>query len=136
MGQKLTCPQKKRPNADDLPETETFHGPVTDVEAPVPTPAPSPEPAPAPSPDPPRRNTHVSFAAVDEIVDDFMSDSAINNPLMPDFIERSIYRNVLKLMLGILGRMLDTTELSFLGHNITMKLTPEEEQTTQHELPA
>lgn len=123
MGQKLTCPQKKRP---DPPDTET----VVDIEA------------PAQTPEPPRRDTHVSFAAVDEIVDDFMSDSAINNPLMPDFIERSIYRNVLKLMLGILGRMLDTTELSFLGHNITMKLTPEQQQpqpqqqqTSERELP-
>ena len=92
MGQKLSCPDARRPLADESP----------------------------------RRRTLVSFAAVDEIVDDFMSDSAINNPLIPDFVERSIYRNVLKLLLGVVGRTLDTAELSFLGHNITMKLTPEE----------
>lgn len=85
---------------------------------------------------PPFRSKHVSLAAVDDVVDDFMSDSAINNPLMPDIIERAIYRNVLKLILGVMGRMLDTTELSFLGHNITLKLAPEEQAPPpESELP-
>ena len=126
MGQKLTCHENKTPTTSPRKEKP----PVVDVEAPAPAPEPEPEPAPAP----PRRDRHVSFDAVEEIVDDFMSDNAINNPLMPDFIERSIYRNVLKLMLGIMGRVLDTTELRFLGHNITMKLSPKEKEQKQ-ELP-
>lgn len=73
--------------------------------------------------------SRVSKDSIDEIVDDFMKDKAINNALLPDFIERSIYRNILHLIMGLLGRVLDTTEFSFLGHNITMKLTPEGSKT-------
>lgn len=106
MGQNLSClPPNERAKPD-----------------PEPHPIPDPDPDPAPS----GRTAGVSLAAVDEVVDDFMRDNAINNPLIPDFIERSIYRNVLRLMLGVLRRVLDTTELSFLGHNIRMNLTPDE----------
>ena len=96
--------------------------PAEPPQPPTPPPQP-PTPPPQPAASPRRR---LSRSAVDGIVDDFMRDEAINSALLPDFIERSIYRNIIHLMLGIIGRVLDTTEFSFLGHNVTMKLTPEE----------
>lgn len=72
------------------------------------------------------KETVVNVGAVDELVDEFMSDSAINSAFLPDVLERALYRNVLLLMLGIMGRVLDTTSFSFLGHDVTVRMAPQD----------
>jgi hypothetical protein len=70
------------------------------------------------------RGDTVSEAAIQQIVSDFMHDNAINNPLLPDFMERVIYQNVIRLMLCLLGRVLSGANISLLGHRIRMHLEP------------
>lgn len=125
------------PSSDSLP-TSTPMPPTPEPHPPPILPSLDSRPPPSPpSPPPPPRTTDVSIAAVDEIVDEFMGDSSINNVLLPDFIERAIYRNVLKLVLGLMGRVLDTTHLTFLGHNITMKMSAdgEDNDTPEQSIP-
>lgn len=92
---------------------------------------PSPSPVSDSSPSAPplevEPDTIVSNSAIEEIVEDFMKDSAINNMLLPDFIEKALYTNVLKLVMGLIGRTLDTTNIDFLGHTITLQLRPNDE---------
>lgn len=61
---------------------------------------------------------------IERILDDFMANEQINNPAIPDFIERMIYRNVLKLVIGVAEEMVGSTTLEFLGHRVTASMSP------------
>lgn len=66
--------------------------------------------------------TRVSRDKIDEIVEGFMQNNAVNNPLLPDFIEKAIYKNVITLMLGIAEEVLGTTTVEVLGHRVELRL--------------
>lgn len=68
-------------------------------------------------------DSSVSIDAVDALVNDFMKDNKINNPMIPDFIEKQIYTNCIKLVLGVLDQSLKTVNIEFLGHKLTLKLS-------------
>ena len=67
--------------------------------------------------------TRVSRDKIDEIVAGFMQNNSVNNPLLPDFIEKAIYKNVITLMLGIAEEVLSETSIEVLGHRIQLRLT-------------
>lgn len=60
--------------------------------------------------------------AIEEIVGKFMANSSINSPLVPDFIERQIYRNALTLALGLAEEVLAGAKLEVLGHRVELRL--------------
>lgn len=66
--------------------------------------------------------TRVSKEKITEIVDGFMNNNSINNPLLPDFIERAIYQNVITLILGVVEEVVNDTSIEVLGHKVEMKL--------------
>ena len=53
-----------------------------------------------------------------------MKNELINNPAIPDWIERKIYKNVLKLSIGLISDTFNNTEIEFLGHSITVSIKP------------
>lgn len=59
---------------------------------------------------------------VKEIVDRFMADARINSPLLPDFIERAIYRNVITLALALVDELASGASIEFLGHRIELRV--------------
>jgi hypothetical protein len=63
-----------------------------------------------------------SSDVIDDIVDRYLHNEFTNNPLVPDFIERRMYRNVVKLMIGIMKDTLETSNVDVLGHRITFSL--------------
>lgn len=63
---------------------------------------------------------------IKEIVDGFMRDEAINSRFVPDYVERSIYQNVLTLVVGIMERVVEGAEVQVLGHTITLQMRPTE----------
>lgn len=78
-------------------------------------------------PEPPGGPTsadQLSAARLDSVVDAFMEDNKINNPLIPDFLERALYRNVLKLLLGLMQQSLRTVGVDLFGHRIRVSLEP------------
>lgn len=76
------------------------------VEDPVPTKGPT---------------TRVSREKIEEIVEGFIQNNSVNSALLPDFIERAIYTNVVALVLGIAEEVLEGTSIEILGHRVEMK---------------
>jgi hypothetical protein len=73
------------------------------------------------------KSSVVCGEAIDEIVDKFMANSSINSPLVPDFIERQIYRNALTLALGLAEEVLAGAKLEVLGHRVELRLVSSEQ---------
>lgn len=67
---------------------------------------------------------HQTALAIKHFVDSLIEDEDINIPYVPDCIERRIYRNVLKLVLGTADRVLQSTFIELLGHRIRFDLEP------------
>ena len=67
--------------------------------------------------------TRVSREKIDEIVEGFMQNNSVNTPLLPDFIEKAVYKNVITLMMGIAEEVLAETSIEVLGHRIKLRLT-------------
>jgi hypothetical protein len=61
---------------------------------------------------------------IDDIIERYMKNDLINNPAIPDWIERKIYKNVLKLSIGLISDTFNNTEIEFLGHSITVSIKP------------
>ena len=71
-------------------------------------------------------NEHISNEekAINEIVDRYLKDELVNSKFIPDFIEKRLYRNILKLVTGILKDTIENAEIEILGHKITLSMTP------------
>jgi len=61
---------------------------------------------------------------LDSIVDRYMKNDLINNPAIPDWIERKMYKNVLKMTIGIASDTINNSEFEFLGHIISLNVRP------------
>jgi hypothetical protein len=76
----------------------------------------------------------VCMDAIDSVVDEFMKDKGLNSSLIPDFLEKRLYKNFLVLALSAMNRVLDTTHVEFLNHRIefTMKPAPSDGTSTSN----
>jgi hypothetical protein len=61
---------------------------------------------------------------LDDIIERYMKNDLINNPAIPDWIERKIYKNILKMVIGILTETAENTDLELLGHTISVSVKP------------
>lgn len=91
------------------------------------------KPRGADKPRPPPKHTNISDEAIDEMIDDFMKDKAINQTWIPDYIERTIYKNVLKLVVALMAQIIDGIEITVMGHKIVMDMRPNDENTEEPE---
>lgn len=62
--------------------------------------------------------------AINDIVERYLNNHLVNCKFIPDFIERKMYRNVLKMIMGILEDTIEKTEIRVLGHKINFTITP------------
>lgn len=62
--------------------------------------------------------------AVNAIVEKFLKNDLVNNPYIPDFIERRLYANVVKLVLGMLKETVEASNVDILGHRISFTFSP------------
>ncbi|KAF4654631.1 kelch-like [Perkinsus chesapeaki] len=58
------------------------------------------------------------------IVDSMLSDEFVNNPLIPDAVERSLYLNTVILIFRIIEDLSHSLHVTFMGHRLEWKLTP------------
>lgn len=65
---------------------------------------------------------------IDEMVDKIINDKSINCSLIPDVVERQIYKNVLTMSLELLKQTLENSKINFIGHEITFNVKPSEEK--------
>jgi hypothetical protein len=67
---------------------------------------------------------HISVDAIEEYVNGMIADSDINITYLPDFVERQLYKNVLKMVLGILDNILNNSHITVFNHEINFELVP------------
>lgn len=66
----------------------------------------------------------VKESVLEQVVDGLMANKAVNQPLIPDVVERQLYTNCLKIIFRILDMVAATFTISCCGHDIRMTLEP------------
>lgn len=61
-------------------------------------------------------------ADIDAIVATILENDAVNIDFIPDALEARVYRNVVRLVLGLLEESLDNVDISLFGRKLTIKL--------------
>lgn len=61
--------------------------------------------------------------SIDNYVNEMLEDEEINSAI-PDFIEKKIYKNVFKLIIKVMKSFTQSTKMSFLGQEISIKIDP------------
>ena len=54
--------------------------------------------------------------SVESLVNELMKNDNINSDLIPDFVEKKIYENVLTLAISLLKETLEKTKITILNH--------------------
>ena len=67
-------------------------------------------------------STHM--ASIDLLVEKYLKNDMINSAFIPDFLERRIYANVAKLVIGLIEESLRTTNIDMLGQRISFNIQP------------
>jgi hypothetical protein len=62
--------------------------------------------------------------AIDTIVQKYLSNEMINSPFIPDFIERRIYANIVKLVVGAIKETVESSNINVMGYNLSFNLKP------------
>ena len=62
--------------------------------------------------------------SVESLVNELMKNDNINSDLIPDFVEKKIYENVLTLAISLLKETLEKTKITILNQDITFNLEP------------
>lgn len=80
----------------------------------------------------------VSRERIDELVERLLQNHEVNIKLLPDAVERHLYRNMFNLLLNLLGEVLESSSVQLLGHEVQFKLAASAQapQTAQAPSPA
>tara|TARA_E500000178_G_scaffold348378_1_gene403365 strand:+ start:84 stop:470 length:387 start_codon:yes stop_codon:yes gene_type:complete len=62
--------------------------------------------------------------SVESLVNELMKNDNINSDLIPDFVEKKIYENVLTLAISLLKETLEKTKITILNQDITFNFEP------------
>jgi hypothetical protein len=62
--------------------------------------------------------------AINALVDQFLANELVNNRFIPDAVERKMYCNVVKMIVGILKVSIDHASLEVFGHRFVVSMTP------------
>ncbi len=66
----------------------------------------------------------LSKERINQFVEELLNDKDINISMMPDFMEKQLYRNIFRMFISIIDKLFETTSIQFIGHQITLKLDP------------
>jgi len=69
----------------------------------------------------------LSITKINQLVDEILNDDNLNIKYLPDWVEKRLYRNVLRMVLGLADHLMDTTSIHFFGHKIIFDLVPEDD---------
>jgi hypothetical protein len=61
---------------------------------------------------------------LEQVVDQLMANTAVNQPLIPDVIERQIYKNCLTLIFRLLDLLTSSLQLQCCGHVVGLQIAP------------
>ena len=75
-----------------------------------------------------QKPTNIKAVAV--LVDTLLEDSEVNLSLLPDFVERKLYTNVILMCLLLVQNVCDSSCMDFVGHSLQSKFSPLNEAVT------
>lgn len=61
---------------------------------------------------------------IEEIVERLLQNADVNIRLLPDAVERHIYRNMFRLLLSVIAELVESSSVQFMGHDIQLQLVP------------
>jgi hypothetical protein len=64
----------------------------------------------------------LSRERINQSVERMINNSTVNISYIPDFVERQIYRNVFRILIGLVDELTSQTSLEVLGHHLTFNL--------------
>lgn len=67
-------------------------------------------------------SNHVNMKILEEVADRLLQNKNINQPLIPDVLERQIYVNCLKVVMRVLDILRGSLRITFCGHSIGLTL--------------
>ena len=73
----------------------------------------------------------IDHAALEAVADRLLANKAVNQPLIPDVVERQLYINCLKLVFRLLDAIAHTLRITMCGHDIRMMFEPCSDQSTR-----
>ena len=68
--------------------------------------------------------SQLSQEQINKYVEELLEDEETNIKYLPDFVERQIYRNVFRLSLKLVNRVLSTMSIEVVNHRLNMKMIP------------
>ena len=73
----------------------------------------------------------IDHAALEAVADRLLANKAVNQPLIPDVVERQLYVNCLKLVFRLLDAIAHTLRITMCGHDIRIMFEPCSDQSTK-----
>ena len=73
----------------------------------------------------------IDHAALESVADRLLANKAVNQPLVPDIVERQLYVNCLKLVFRLLDAVASTLRCTLCGHDVRIHFEPCADQTTR-----
>ena len=69
------------------------------------------------------QNTDIDVKMLEDVADRLLANKAINQPLIPDILEKAIYVSCLQLVFRIINMISTTFRITFCGHDVSFQLT-------------
>ena len=73
----------------------------------------------------------IDHAALEAVADRLLANKAVNQPLIPDVVERQLYINCLQLVFRLLDAIASTLRITMCGHDIRVMFEPCSDQSTR-----
>jgi len=73
----------------------------------------------------------IDHAALEAVADRLLANKAVNQPLIPDIVERQLYVNCLKLVFRLLDAVASTLRVTMCGHDFRIIFEPCSDQSTR-----
>ena len=74
----------------------------------------------------------VAEHVLDKVVDGLLQNKAVNQPLIPDMVERQLYKNCLTIIFRILDMMAATFTITCCGHDLGITVQPSQTAVVTH----
>ena len=70
------------------------------------------------------KSTEDNDAILDQVVEKLLANQAVNQPLIPDVVERQVYKNCLRLIFRLLHVLSSTLQIQCCGHVLGISIEP------------
>lgn len=79
------------------------------------------------------RHTEIDQLALQAVADRMLANPAINQPYLPDFLERQIYVNCIKIIFRLLDIVAACVRMTVCGHDVSMSIEKSQQQRAVNE---